>query len=70
MADDDVEMIQKLAMYLDACMDLVAEMAEDERLFSQHGLKEITWQEREKAFNKLIDDARERITREGKIPCF
>ena len=59
MTGDEAELMQKLAMYLDVCLDLVAAEARKEKR-AGHGmsLRQVTWQGRAKHFPEVVNDAR------------
>ena len=71
MTDDQAELIQKLAMSLDTCMEMVSAAARKEkREGAGKSLRPVTWQDREKSFGKLIDKARETLSDSGKVVWF
>lgn len=70
MSDEHYELMQKLAMSLDTCLDLVAEKAKREKRAGEgKALRPVTWQDREKSFPALVDEAREALEDAGK-PVF
>lgn len=59
MTDDQAELINKLAMSLDACLDLARREANKERRAGEgKALRPVTWQQRAESFPKLIEAAR------------
>lgn len=67
MTDEQAELIQKLAMSLDTCLDLVArEAAKERRAGEGKALKPVTWQQRNNSFAMLIVEARDVLSTAGK----
>ena len=67
MTNEEAELIQKLAMSLDAAMDLIKVAALNEKLNgSCSKLRKVTWQNREKNFADLIGEARDALSAEGR----
>lgn len=66
MTDDHAELISKLAMSLDTCMDLVKDKAKRERRAGEgRTLRPVTWQDRAERWPKLIDEARAALDAAG-----
>ncbi len=71
MTSEHAELIQKLAMSLDACMDIVeAKAAKEKRDGQGMKLRPITWQDRAQSFGELIDEARQELNAAGKATFF
>lgn len=71
MTDEHAELIQKLAMSLDTCMDIVAaEARKEKRAGEGKSIRPITWQDREQAFARLVKKARDTLTQSDKIAYF
>ena len=71
MTHEQAELIQKLAMSLDCCMEMVETKAAKERLAGRgQALRPITWQDRVQSFGKLIDQARTELNDAGKPTFF
>ena len=71
MTDQQAELMQKLAMSLDTCLDLVAAEARKEARAGQgKALRPVTWQDREVSFTKIVGDARDVLTAAGKRVWF
>jgi len=71
MTHEQAELIQKLAMSLDCCMDMVeAKAAKEKRDGIGQALRPITWQNRVQSFGALIDQARQELNDAGKATFF
>lgn len=67
MTDDQAELINKLAMSLDTCLDLVQrEAAKERRAGAGKALRPVTWQQRAESFAALVHDARAALEAAGK----
>lgn len=68
MTEPHANLIRKLAMSLDTCMDLVHKAAEAERRREEgKSLRNITWQNRVPAFRDLVDAADMALLDAGKF---
>ena len=66
MTHEQAELMQKLAMSVDCCLDLVAAEARKEKRANEgKALRQVTWQDREKSFGRLIVDARDALSADG-----
>jgi len=71
MTSEHAELIQKLAMSLECCMDMVeAKAAKEKRDGQGMKMRPITWQGRAQSFDKLIDEARQELNDAGKATFF
>lgn len=70
MTDDHAELMQKLAMSLDCCLELIEARARKEKREGEGlSLRPVTWQERANSFPALVNEAREALDAAGK-PVF
>jgi len=58
MTEHEKEVMRKLAMSLDACMELVESKANAERKSGDgQPFRQVTWQKRHEAFERLLNEA-------------
>lgn len=71
MTDDHAELMTKLAMSLDTCLDLIdAQARKEARAGEGMRLRPITWQQRAESARKLVDEARASLEAAGKRVWF
>lgn len=67
MNSEQIYLIQRLTMSLDTCLDLVTREARKEiKAGEGKALRPITWQERAKSFDKLVDEANAALGEHGR----
>jgi len=71
MTTEEAELIQKLAMSLDTCQDLVDKAARSKKRSGEgKALRPVTWQQRANSFRDLVGEARAVLVSDGKPVYF